>query len=307
MQPGESRVPNWTQRSHIAPLPQEVIERIAAGEVIERPASVARELIENALDAGATNIRVEIRDGGLRLVRVADNGAGIAADELELACRQHTTSKVHRLSALEQIPTVGFRGEALASLAAVAELELISSATEDGLASVVTLGPGRETERGLISRPRGTTVTVRALFAEMPARRALLRGPAGEARQLAAGVRGYALAHPAIHFTLVSDGAVVLYTNGNDVAQAVAAVYGTDLARTLLSFGPVTVEAAALTGVVSARLFDAPDRQHIVVGVNGRPIANKSLLAAAEAGYRPVLRKGRHPVLVVAISVPPDA
>src|SRR5262249_42273268 len=162
------------------------------GEVIERPASVVRELIENALDAGATSIRVEIREGGLRLIRVVDDGAGIAADDLELACRPHTTSKVRELADLERIATLGFRGEALATLAAIAELELSSAADEDGLAAMVTLGPGRETganghhlERRLVSRPRGTTVTVRALFAEVPARRALLRGPAGEAGRVA--------------------------------------------------------------------------------------------------------------------------
>src|SRR5262249_11502641 len=154
--------------------------------------------------------RIEIREGGLRVIRVADDGAGIAANDLELACQPHTTSKVHGLADLERIATLGFRGEALASIAAVAELELVSAADEDGLAAVVTLGVGREAgfpprglERGLVSRPRGTTVTVRALFAEVPARRALLRGPAGEAGRVVAVVRSYTLAHPAVHFTLV--------------------------------------------------------------------------------------------------------
>src|SRR5262249_47789301 len=156
-------------------------------------------------------------------------------------CRSHTTSKVRGLADLERIVTLGFRGEALASIAAVSEVELVSASDEGGLAAVVTLGTGRETEspsgglkRGLVSRTRGTTATVRALFAEVPARRALLRGPAGEAGRVAAAVRGYALVHPAIHFTLVSDGAITLRTQEDHLAQVVAAIYGTDLGRALL-------------------------------------------------------------------------
>jgi DNA mismatch repair protein MutL len=284
-----------------------VIERIAAGEVIERPASVVRELIENALDAGATSVRIEVREGGLRLLRVSDDGTGIASDDLELACQPHATSKVRDLDDLTHITTLGFRGEALASIAAVAEIEIASAMDASGLAAVLTLSSGRAPERGVVSRPRGTMVTVRQLFAEVPARRALLRGPAGESARVAAVVRGYALAHPAIRFTLIADGAIALQTAGDDLTHAVAVIYGADVARSMLPIGPLDVDGATLEGVVSARGVDAPDRSHVLLVVNGRPVANQALLAAMEAGYRPLFRKGRHPLLLAKLALPPDA
>jgi DNA mismatch repair protein MutL len=287
-------------------LPAEVIERIAAGEIIERPASVARELIENALDAGATSVRVELREGGLRLLRVSDDGAGIASEDLDLAYQPHATSKVHALDDLVRVQTLGFRGEALASIAAVAEVEIASAADESGLASVIALGLGNAPERTVVSRSRGTMVTVRRLFAEMPARKALLRGAATEASRVAAVVRAYALAHPTIQFTLIADGSFILRTAGNDLAQAIASVYGADVAAAMLVFGPSAIDHVTLRGAVSARGVDAPDRSHVLIAVNGRPVSNRALLVAAEAGYRPLFRKGRHPVLVVSISAPPD-
>ena len=292
---------------HIASLPPEVVERIAAGEVIERPASVVRELIENALDAGATNMRIEVREGGLRLLRVSDDGVGIVADDLELACQPHATSKVRDLADLDHIATLGFRGEALASIAAVAELELVSAADGSGMASVVTVRPGHAVERDVVSRARGTMVTVRHLFEDVPARRALLRGPAAEASRIAVVVRAYALAHPTICFTLIVDGMMALRTSGDDSERVIAAIYGNDAARSMLRFGPVTVEYSSLDGMVSARGVDAPDRSHILLIINGRPVTNKALLTAVEAGYRPLFRKGRHPLLVARLTVPPDA
>ena len=292
---------------HIALLAPQVIERIAAGEVIERPASVVRELIENALDAGATSVRIEVREGGLRLIRVSDDGTGIASDDLELACQPHATSKVRDLDDLTHITTLGFRGEALASIAAVAEIEIASAADASGLAAVLTLSPGHTPERSVVSRPRGTMVTVRQLFADVPARRALLRGPAGESARVAAVVRGYALAHPAIRFTLIADGAIALQTGGDDLPHAVTAIYGADVARSMLPIGPLDVDGATLEGVVSARGVDAPDRSHVLLVVNGRPVANKALLAAMEAGYRPLFRKGRHPLLLARLALAPDA
>jgi len=200
----------------IAPLAREVIERIAAGEVIERPASVVRELIDNALDAHATTIRIELQDGGLRLMRVADDGEGILADDLPLTVTPHATSKVRSLSDLEHVATLGFRGEALASVAAVAEVEIASAADESGIARNLRAGPETPAVVAETPRNRGTTITVRALFVSIPARRALLRSSRVEASRSLAVVRAYALARPAVHFTLVSDGAVILQTTGAD-------------------------------------------------------------------------------------------
>lgn len=300
---GTSPVPS----SAIAELPPEVVERIAAGEVIERPASVARELIENALDAGATAIRVELREGGIRLLRVADDGRGIPADQLALACRPHTTSKVRALADLERIATLGFRGEALASIAAVAELEIASASDESGLAHTRTLHPAGVADEGTAARPRGTTATVRNLFLTVPARRALLAGPRREAARAAAVVRAYALIHPAVRFALVMDGRLIFQTPGASLAETVARLYGADLAAVLLPIGPLTVEGVAITGAIATRTFSQPSRDHVHVAVNGRPVANRALLAAVEAGYRPLLRKGRHPVLIVTLAAPAAA
>ena len=290
-------------------LTREVVERIAAGEVIERPASVVRELLDNALDAGATEVRIELREGGLRLIRVADDGWGIRADELAIACLPHTTSKVSRADDLARLTTLGFRGEALASVATVAELTLASACDNNGIAHEITLragAPDAVIAQGDTSRGRGTTVTARNLFQTMPARRALLRGPAAEATRALAVVRAYALAHPAVRFTLTSDGALLVQTPGADLPATVAALYGADVAHSLLTLAPVSLAEADLTGIVAARSFHFPTREHVYISVNGRPVANRALLAAAEAGYRPLLRKGRHPLLVARIVSAPD-
>lgn len=295
--------------AHIEALPREVIDRIAAGEVIERPASVVRELIDNALDAGATTIRIELRDGGLRLIRVTDDGSGIEPDELDLACQPHTTSKIHTLSDLGSITTLGFRGEALASIAAVAELEIVSSKNADGLAMSLLLQPGdEEGTLDVVTRSSwGTTVTVRDLFSNVPARRALLRGPRTEAARVLTVARAYALIHPAVRFTIIDDGRLTLQTPGTDQSATAAAIYGSDVGRALLPFGPLYVDDATLTGLIATRNFTFPTREHVFVAINGRPVANRILLSAVESGYRPVLRKGRHPLLVANIAVPPGS
>lgn len=297
---------NVADSNRIVRLPPEMVERIAAGEVIERPASVVRELIDNALDAGARAIRIELRHGGLRLIRVADDGSGIAPDDLPLACAPHATSKVATLSDLEHIATLGFRGEALASIAAVAELEIASATEESGVAQVITAGPERPPTTSVTSRPRGTTVTVRDLFATVPARQALLRGSRTEAGRIAALVRAYALIHPNTRFLLLSDGHLILKTHGNGLHAAIADLYGPDVERALLSTGPLEIQSSHLAGVVASHAFSHPTRDHVVLAINGRPVHNRALLAALETGYRPLLRKGRHPVLVAHITTAPE-
>jgi DNA mismatch repair protein MutL len=292
----------------IAALPREVVERIAAGEVIERPASVVRELIENALDAGATSVRVELREGGLGLIRVADDGCGIPADALELACQPHTTSKIAALADLDAISSLGFRGEALASVFAVAEVEIASATDTDGLATTITLADGHATERGHAARSRGVTVTARSLFAASPARLALLRGPRTETAQAFAVIRAYALIHPAVRYTFVADGALVFSTPGTTLAEAAQAIYGATIARMLLPIEDRSIGAGArLSGAIASRATHFANREHVTLAVNGRPIANRALLSGVEAGYRPLLRKGRHPLAVVALQVPADA
>ncbi len=288
----------------IAVLPTEVVERIAAGEVIERPASVVRELLDNALDAGSRTIRLEISDGGLRMIRVVDDGCGIAPDQLELACRPHTTSKLRTSADLLALTTLGFRGEALASIAAVAELEIVSAMDESGIAVELTLRPGCAAERSSTARPRGTTVVVRDLFAHIPARAALMLGPHREAARVLSVVRTHALCHPDVRFTLVQDGRLVLRSPGTGLLDALTAVYGSDAGRSMMMLDAKTGDAS-VSGYVCGRGFTQPSREHVVVAINGRPVTNRLLLHAAESGYRPLLRKGRHPLLVANITVPP--
>ncbi len=291
----------------IAPLPAEVVERIAAGEVIERPASVVRELIDNALDAGATSIRVELGEGGRRLIRVGDNGAGIAATDLGLAYQPHATSKIAALGDLARVTTLGFRGEALASIAAVASLEVVSASGDDGLAAAITLAPDTPPAHTARARTRGTSVTVRDLFATVPARLAVLRGPRAEAHRALAVVRSSALARPDVRFTAVSDGQLAFQTPGGTLEMALAALYTSDLARTAIALGPLKSGVVTLIGMISPRAVSFTTREHVVVAVNGRVVANPALVQAASAGYAPRLRKGRHPLLVVHLSLPLEA
>ncbi len=212
------------QPAPIQTLPAEVVERIAAGEVIERPASVVRELIENALDAGATSVRIELREGGARLIRVSDDGCGIAASDLPLVCRPHATSKINRFEDVARLTTLGFRGEALSSVAAVAEIEIASATDEGGVGASVEQFQTGSSEPRLVARERGTTVTVRHLFQSVPARLAILGTPAAERARCLATIRLYACVHPAIRFTVVAEGEVALRTPGTDLPAALTAL-----------------------------------------------------------------------------------
>ncbi|MGH2514913.1 MAG: DNA mismatch repair endonuclease MutL [Ktedonobacterales bacterium] len=287
-------------------MPQEVIERIAAGEVVERPASVVRELVDNALDADARTIRVEIRSGGLRLIRVADDGCGITPDDLPLACAPHATSKVAALADLDHITTLGFRGEALSSIAAVAQVEIASACDDSGMGYIFNYASESPAELGATAHPRGTTVAVRDLFAAVPARQTMLRGTRAETARVLSLVRAYALLAFDTAFVFVSDGHLLLQTHGSGERAAVAALYGADVERALLPIGPLEMRGSRIAGYITSRAFSAPTREHIVLAVNRRPVSNRALLAALESGYRPLLRKGRHPVAIVHIAAAPE-
>src|SRR4051794_25334914 len=201
-------------RAAILVLPPRAAERIAAGEVVERPASVVKELVENALDAGARQVRVEIRGGGLRLVRVVDDGCGIPRDEIALAFERHATSKIRGVDDLERLATLGFRGEALPSIAAVAEVTMLTATDAGGLGYEALMRDGRVS--ALTARPRtpGTSVSVRYLFQTVPARLKFVANARGEVAAIGALLRRYALAHPGVRFTLLVEGRVALRTSG---------------------------------------------------------------------------------------------
>jgi DNA mismatch repair protein MutL len=280
-----------------------VAEQIAAGEVIDRPAAVVKELIENAIDAGAAEIRVEVRGGGLRSIQVADDGCGIPGDELELAFRRHATSKLRDLADLERVESFGFRGEALASIAAVAEVTAIS-AVEGRSAVRCSFRAGRPLERGPAARARGTTITVRDLFSQMPARLKFMRGPRAESIQIGAVVRRCALACPHLRLSLVLEGHYAFRSVGGSLHDALALVYGDVAADGFVHFGPSTVEGVSILGLISNPAVTRSTRGQVSLYVNGRYVRPRTLLTAVEDGYRPFLPRGRHPLAAVLLTVP---
>jgi DNA mismatch repair protein MutL len=287
-------------------LPVGVAAGIAAGETIERPASVVKELVENALDAGATAIRIDVRGGGLDLIRVGDNGCGIRAAELWLACQRHATSK-YPAEGLDSVRTLGFRGEALPSIAGVAELDLVS-ATGTGTGWRLTLRGGRVLRDEPAPRPAGTTVTVRGLFADLPARRSTFTGTGvrGETTQIAATVRRLALAAPGVRFSLHVEDRLALQTSGSDdLLSTLAETHGHALSGSLVALGPVEVAGATIRGAIAGAEVSRPGRGGVTLLVNGRPVYGRGLQSALETAYRPLLLRGRHPVLLLAIEVDP--
>jgi DNA mismatch repair protein MutL len=298
-------------RTPIHVLSQDIAERIAAGEVIERPASVVKELVENALDAGSHEIRVEIRGGGLRLVRVTDDGYGIPEDELERACARHTTSKITTFEDLGRLHTLGFRGEALASIATVSELTLVSrpieseDLVEESAAVLITIRGGEVTQRGRRARLHGTTVTVRDLFYNVPARLKFMRGARTETGHILQLMRRYAVGFPAIRFNLTIEETVALQTGGTgDLAATLAELYQLPLAEMLHPVS-ATAEHYTLHGYVGNRALAQSSRQHIMLFINGRWVQTRPLQDALESGYRGLLPKGKHPLLVFYLELPP--
>lgn len=289
----------------IAILPDTVANQIAAGEVVERPASVAKELVENALDAGATVIRIAVENGGKTLIEVADDGSGMSRDDALLALDRHATSKIRASQDLVGIATFGFRGEALPAIASVSQFTLLT-ALEDGVATAVNLAGGRVVAVRDAARQRGTTITARALFHNTPARRKFLRSAASESRAVWDVVATLALAHPAVGFELTLDQRPRLSVpSGQEQSERLAAVWGEELARTLLpvSFGVGRVRVVGF----SQRPADArPTGRRVQLFVNGRPFRDHFLVRAAEAGYRSAIHPGDRPSLFLNLLVDPS-
>ncbi len=297
----------------IRKLSPQVVGKIAAGEVVERPASVVKELVENSLDAGARQIGVAVGRGGLDLIRVSDDGRGVEPAELPLAFERHATSKLSSEGDLERVATLGFRGEALPSIAAVAEVEMASRPSDAAAGAFVRLEEGVVVDSGSEGMPAGTSVVVKHLFGRQPARLKFLRSPATEAAQIATVVSHYALAYPEVRFSLTVDGRLTLHTPGSGrVADAAAGVYGQRVAESLLSLSPeeagdaaAEVDALSVAGLVGAPSLSRANRSYISVFVNRRWIRSRLLTYAVEEAYRGLLTTGRFPVAVVDIRIPP--
>ncbi|MBI4408245.1 MAG: DNA mismatch repair endonuclease MutL [Gemmatimonadetes bacterium] len=291
-------------RRRIAILPDAVANRIAAGEVVERPASVVKELIENAMDAGARAIAVEIEAGGKSLIRVADDGEGMGREDALLALDRHATSKVRAAEDLVGVATLGFRGEALPSIAAVARFELVTAAAEEPFGTRIVSTGGLVVSVSDAARQPGTTVTVRSLFLNTPARRKFLRSARSEGRACVDAVTSLALAAPALGVTLMADArSVVEALPATSLAERAAQLLGRRLADTLL---PVewTQDTIRIAGLTQRPADASPAGRSVHLFINGRPFRDHFLVRAAERGYRATIPAGSRPSLVLALTVP---
>jgi len=298
---------NREQPKPIQVLPPEVAGKIAAGEVVERPASVVKELIENAIDAGATDVRVEIRQGGRRFIQVADNGCGIPADQAELAFARHATSKLRDVDDLEQIASLGFRGEALASVAAVAQVTLLTRPHEAEVARRVRVDGGQLVRNEPAAAPAGTVVTVENLFYNVPARQKFLRRPATEAAHIHATVTRYAIAYPDRRFELVSEGrSIFLSPASGSLYDVLAAVLGLETAEALLPVEGEGEHGLRLAGYVGPPSLHRSTRADVIFFVNHRWIQDRSLSVAVSQAYHTFLPVGRHPVVVLLLEMDPS-
>lgn len=287
-------------------LPKNIAELIAAGEVVERPASVIKELVENAIDAGATTITVEIQHGGVTYMRVADNGCGIARDQIRTAFLRHATSKVASAEDLNSILTLGFRGEALASVCAVAKVEMITAAAGAELGACYTIHGGEELSLEDAGCPQGTTVIVRDLFYNVPARMKFLKKDVTEGSAVGAIMDRLALSHPEISFHFIKDGKQVLATAGDGKQRsAIYAVLGRDFSKAMMQLpaveGPVTV-----TGFTCRPTNCRPNRNGQFFFINGRFIKSGTVSAALDQAYKNSAMVGKFPACVLNIRIDPN-
>jgi len=291
--------------SKIRVLADHVANQIAAGEVVERPASVAKELVENSIDAGATRITIEIEAGGRRLLKVSDDGEGMVRDDAVLAFERHATSKISVSEDLAEIGTLGFRGEALASIASVAKVELITSTEDAASATRVTIDGGRMRNVKDAAHPRGTTLAVRDLFFNVPARRKFLRAEATETFHLTNLVTHYALAHPEIAFTFVNNGReVIRAAPAKDLRERAYQIFGSEFLENLLEVNGGHGDVARVTGFVSAPRDRRTSRDSQYLFVNRRFVRDRMIGRSLSEGYRSILPHGVYPAALLFIETP---
>lgn len=298
-------------------LSEQLASQIAAGEVVERPSSVIKEVIENSIDAGATTINVDVRGGGRQLLQVADNGGGIATAEIETAFLRHATSKVSIVEDLSAVHTLGFRGEALAAIAAISHVTIVSRTAEATAGARLILEGGRKSGLEVVGAPQGTVIAVENLFYNVPARLKFLKSISTEKRLIDELVTRYALAYPHIRFRLVHDNRVTFQTTGNgNLLDVLVTVYGPETARQLLAIGDQTLEiddstTGTLQSPISVAGYAGPpslhwaNRSHINIFVNGRWIRDNTLTYAVIQAYHTLLPTGRYPLGIIFLTTPP--
>lgn len=288
-------------------LDDATIDKIAAGEVVERPASVVKELVENAMDAGANAITVEIKDGGIEFIRVTDNGSGIEHNQLRNAFLRHATSKISSVVDLMRLHSMGFRGEALSSIAAVAKVEIVTKTKEDMTGTRLCLEGAKEISFEEVGAPDGTTFIVRNLFFNTPVRRKFLKTALTEASYITDLLEHMALSRPEISFKYVLNGQTKFYTNGDgDIKAIIYRIFGRDIANELLEFQAVD-EEIVLEGFLGKPTLNRANRNFENYFVNKRYIKSKVISKAIEEGYAPYMMQHRYPFCVLHITVPPES
>lgn len=288
----------------IRKLDDYTINKIAAGEVVERPASVVKELVENSIDAQASAITVEIKDGGISLIRVTDNGIGIPKEDVTTALLRHTTSKITAVEDLDKIESLGFRGEALASIAAVSQLEIITKAYGEVTGKRVECYGGKIITEEEVGCPEGTTIIMRNLFYNIPARKKFLKKPATESSYISDMVYKIALGHPEVSFKFINNNSVVFHTSGNnELKNAVFNVYGKEVVKHMLSIEE-TEQDLKLIGLIGKPSLNRANRSYENFYINGRYIKSKILENAVEDAYNTLLPINKFPVVVLHIFIP---
>ena len=291
---------------NIVLLDELTINKIAAGEVIERPASVVKEMVENSIDAGANSITVEIKNGGISFIRVTDNGKGIAKDDTEIAFERHATSKIRQASDIETIHSMGFRGEALASIAAVANVELITKTENDDIGTRLVVEAGKVLEEGEIGCKTGTSITVKNLFFNTPVRYKFLKKDFTESGYIEDVITRMALVHPNISFKLINTGKTVIQTNGNgDIQAVIYGIYGKDIAENVLKVD-YTYEDIHISGVIGKPEIARSNRGNQIFFVNERYVKDKTLSGAIEKGFKGLLTIGKYAFSILNIDMDPS-
>lgn len=282
------------------------INKIAAGEVIERPASVVKELVENSIDAGATNINIEIKNGGISYIRITDNGKGIMPDDMEMAFERHATSKIRNASDLETVTSMGFRGEALASIAAISKVEMISKTGENEIGYKVNVQAGKIINKEETGCSKGTIITITDLFFNTPVRYKFLKKDFTEAGYIEDVITRIALIHPEIAIKLTSSGKTIIQTSGNgDIKSVVYGIYGKNVADNILEVN-YQYEDIKVTGVIGKPVIARSNRGNQIFFVNKRYIKDKTLTSAAEQAFKGLLTIGKYGFLILNIEMSPS-
>ena len=287
-------------------LNQETIDKIAAGEVVERPSSVVKELVENAIDAKATAVTVEIKEGGISFIRITDNGCGIAKKQVPIAFLRHSTSKIRSVEDLLNIHSLGFRGEALSSIAAVAQVELITKTYEELTGTRYVIEGSKEVENEEIGAPEGTTFIVRNLFYNVPARRKFLKTAQTEAGYISDLMERMALSHPDVSFKFINNGQTKLHTSGNgNEKDLIYHIYGREIAAALLEVN-YKGEYFSLSGYIGKPVINRGNRNYENYFINGRYIKSSLLSRSIEEAYHNFLMQHQYPFTVLYFTFPGD-